>query len=132
MGENSIITGVLGLIFGGGAVAVLWKPLAASILSLGISNRAGGEIISNYKEQVQLLKESNTLLREENDDLRERHDKNLRRISTLETDLKLIKNALGILLAMSEASNAVGNERFRNEVNRPIANLETDSDDKQH
>ena len=64
MGENSIITGVLGLVFGGGAVAVLWKPLAASLLSLGISNRASGDIITGYKEQVQLLKESNTLLRE--------------------------------------------------------------------
>jgi hypothetical protein len=63
--------------------------------------------------------------------LRERHDRNLRRISTLETDLKLIKNALSILLAMSEASTAVGNERFRTEIDRLIAKMETHSDDEQ-
>lgn len=131
MGESSIITGVLAFLFGGGAVAVLWKPLAASLLSLGISNRAGGEIISNYKEQVQLLKESNAILREENDELRDRHDKNLRRISTLETDLKLIKNALSILLAMSETSPSVDDQRFRTQIDVLIAKMESNSDDEQ-
>lgn len=132
MGENSIITGVLGLVFGGGAVAVLWKPLMAGLVSLSITNRAGGDIVTSYKEQVILLKESNALLREENDELRERHDRNLRRISTLETDLKMIKNALRILLAMSEANNAVGNERFRSEVDKLIADMENRGDDEQN
>ncbi|PLR40734.1 hypothetical protein CYR55_05490 [Chimaeribacter californicus] len=125
--ENSLITSISALLLGGGAVAIFWKPLIAGIASIVTTNRAGGEIISSYKEQVVLLKESNELLRKENDDLRDRHDKNIRRISTLETDLRLIKNALGILLAMSEASNS-GNDRFRNEVTRLIATLEDDSD----
>jgi len=125
--ENSLITSISALLLGGGAVAIFWKPLIAGIASIVTTNRAGGEIISSYKEQVVLLKESNELLRKENDDLRVKHDKNIRRISTLETDLRLIKNALGILLAMSEASNS-GNDRFRNEVTRLIATLEDDSD----
>jgi len=124
--ENSLITSISALLLGGGAVAIFWKPLIAGIASIVTTNRAGGEIISSYKEQVVLLKESNELLRKENDDLRERHDKNIRRISTLETDLRLIKNALGTLLAMSDASTS-GNERLRNEVTRLIANLEDDS-----
>ncbi|WKZ93602.1 hypothetical protein P0E69_06825 [Chimaeribacter arupi] len=125
--ENSLITSISALLLGGGAVAIFWKPLIAGIASIVTTNRAGGEIISSYKEQVVLLKESNELLRKENDDLRVKHDKNIRRISTLETDLRLIKNALGILLAMSEASTS-GNDRFRNEVTRLIATLEDDSD----
>lgn len=124
--ENSLITSISALLLGGGAVAIFWKPLIAGIASIVTTNRAGGEIISSYKEQVVLLKESNELLRKENDDLRDRHDKNIRRISTLETDLRLIKNALGTLLAMSDASTS-GNERLRNEVTRLIANLEDDS-----
>ena len=124
--ENSLITSISALLLGGGAVAIFWKPFIAGIASIVTTNRAVGEIISSYKEQVVLLKESNELLRKENDDLRERHDKNIRRISTLETDLRLIKNALGTLLAMSDASTS-GNERLRNEVTRLIANLEDDS-----
>lgn len=126
--NESLFTSIGALLLGGGAVALFWKPLIAGISSIVTNNRASGDIITGYKEQVQLLKESNALLREENDELRDRHDRNLRRISTLETDLRLIKNALGILLAMSEATNSTGNERFRSEVNRLIATLEDDSD----
>ncbi|MDU5835962.1 MAG: hypothetical protein E6Z53_02695, partial [Pantoea sp.] len=130
--ENSVFTSIGALLLGGGAVALFWKPLVAGIASIVTNNRASGEIISNYKEQVVLLKENNDLLRIENDTLRDEQSKHLRRISTLETDLRLIKNALGILLAMSEATNAQGNERFRNEVTRLIANLEDGSDGTHH
>ena len=126
--NEGLFTSISALVLGGGAIALFWKPLIAGITSIVTNNRASGDIITGYKEQVQLLKESNALLREENDELRDRHDRNLRRISTLETDLRLIKNALGILLAMSEASNSTGSERFRSEVNRLIATLEDDSD----
>ncbi|WP_312836650.1 hypothetical protein [Pantoea sp.] len=126
--ENSLITSIGALLLGGGAVALFWKPVIAGIAAIVTNSKAGGEIITSYKEQVILLKESNALLREENDSLRDEQNKHLRRISTLETDLRLIKNALGILLAMSEATNAAGDERFRNEVTRLIANLEDGSD----
>lgn len=127
MDDGSLVTSIGALLLGGGAVALFWKPLIAGITSIVTNNRASGDIITGYKEQVQLLKESNALLREENDELRDRHDRNLRRISTLETDLRLIKNALGILLAMSETNVPSGDERFRTEVNRLIATLEDDS-----
>ncbi|WP_312056486.1 hypothetical protein [Pantoea brenneri] len=123
--ESSLITSMGALVLGGGAAALFWKPLLAGIASIVTSNRAGGEIITSYKEQVVLLKESNLLIREENDELRERHDKNLRRISMLETDLRLIKNALGILLAMTETDHS---DKFRNEVDRLISTLEDRSD----
>ncbi|MEG3112227.1 MULTISPECIES: hypothetical protein [Pantoea] len=123
--ESSLITSVGALVLGGGAAALFWKPLLAGIASIVTSNRAGGEIITSYKEQVMLLKEGNLLLREENDELRERHDKNLRRISLLESDLRIIKNALGILLAMTEADH---NDKFRNEVDRLITTLEDRND----
>ncbi|OQP33949.1 hypothetical protein [Pantoea latae] len=123
--ESSLITSVGALVLGGGAAALFWKPLIAGIASIVTSNRAGGEIITSYKEQVLLLKESNVLLRQENDDLRIRHDTNLRRISTLETDLRLIKNALGILVVMTDADQ---NSKFRNEIDRLISTLEERSD----
>ena len=123
--ESSLITRVGALVLGGGAAALCWKPLSAGIASIVTSNRAGGEIITSYKEQVLLLKESNALLRQENDDLRVRHDTNLRRISTLETDLRLIKNALGILVVMTDADQ---NSKFRNEIDRLISTLEEHSD----
>ncbi|MBZ6385559.1 MULTISPECIES: hypothetical protein [Pantoea] len=123
--ESSLITSVGALVLGGGAAALFWKPLIAGIASIVTSNRAGGEIITSYKEQVLLLKESNALLRQENDDLRVRHDTNLRRISTLETDLRLIKNALGILVAMTDADQ---NSKFRNEIDRLISTLEDRND----
>jgi len=123
--ESSLITSVGALVLGGGAAALFWKPLIAGIASIVTSNRAGGEIITSYKEQVMLLKESNALLRQENDDLRTRHDTNLRRISTLETDLRLIKNALGILVVMTDADQ---NSKFRNEIDRLITTLEDRSD----
>jgi len=123
--ESSLITSVGALVLGGGAAALFWKPLIAGIASIVTSNRAGGEIITSYKEQVLLLKESNALLRQENDDLRIRHDTNLRRISTLETDLRLIKNALGILVVMTDADQ---NSKFRNEIDRLISTLEDRSD----
>lgn len=126
--ENSLITSVGALVMGGGAIALFWKPVVSGIAAIVTNSRAGGEIISSYKEQVVLLKESNNMLRTENDELRDRHDKNIRRISTLETDLRLIKNALSILLAMSEANNSES-DKFRNEVNRLIATLGDDSDD---
>ena len=123
--ESRLITSVGALVLGGGAAALFWKPLIAGIASIVTSNRAGGEIITSYKEQVLLLKESNALLRQENDDLRIRHDTNLRRISTLETDLRLIKNALGILVVMTDADQ---NSKFRNEIDRLISTLEERSD----
>ena len=123
--ESSLITSVGALVLGGGAAALFWKPLIAGIASIVTSNRAGGEIITSYKEQVLLLKESNALLRQENDDLRIRHDTNLRRISTLETDLRFIKIALGILVVMTDA---VQNSKFRNEIDRLISTLEERSD----
>lgn len=123
--ESSLITSVGALVLGGGAAALFWKPLIAGIASIVTSNRAGGEIITSYKEQVLLLKESNALLRQENDDLHIRHDTNLRRISTLETDLRLIKNALGILVVMTDADQ---NSKFRNEIDRLISTLEEHSD----
>lgn len=123
--ESSLITSVGALVLGGGAAALFWKPLIAGIASIVTSNRAGGEIITSYKGQVLLLKESNALLRQENDDLRIRHDTNLRRISTLETDLRLIKNALGILVVMTDADQ---NSKFRNEIDRLISTLEERSD----
>lgn len=123
--ESSLITSVGALVLGGGAAALFWKPLIAGIASIVTSNRAGGEIITSYKEQVMLLKESNALLRQENDDLRVRHDTNLRRISTLETDLRLIKNALGILVVMTDADQ---NSKFRNEIDRLITTLEDRND----
>ena len=123
--ESSLITSVGALVLGGGAAALFWKPLIAGIASIVTSNRAGGEIITSYKEQVLLLKESNALLRQENDDLRIRHDTNLRRISTLETDLRLIKNALGILVVMTDADQ---NSKLRNEIDRLISTLEEHSD----
>jgi len=123
--ESSLITSVGALVLGGGAAALFWKPLIAGIASIVTSNRAGREIITSYKEQVLLLKESNALLRQENDDLRVRHDTNLRRISTLETDLRLIKNALGILVAMTDADQ---NSKFRNEIDRLISTLEDRND----
>ena len=43
----------------------------------------------------------------------------------LETDLRLIKNALGILLAMTETDHS---DKFRNEVDRLISTLEDRSD----
>lgn len=125
--ESSLITSVGALVLGGGAAALFWKPLIAGIASIVTSNRAGGEIITSYKEQVVLLKESNALLRQENDDLRMRHDANLRRISTLDTDLRLIKNALGILVVMTDADQ---NSKFRNEIDRLISTLEERSDDR--
>lgn len=69
-------------------------------------------------------------MRQENDELRIRHDKNLRRISSLETDLRLIKNALGILLATTEAEHS---DKFRNQINQLITTLEENRDgaDKQ-
>lgn len=130
--NESLITSIGALLLGGGAVALFWKPLIAGVAAIVTNSKAGGEIITSYKEQVILLRESNELLRAENDELRERHDKNLRRISTLETDLRLIKNALGYLLSMSEAVNAPGNERIRNEVTRLISSLEDGSDGAGH
>ncbi|MGP4130505.1 hypothetical protein OJE16_12325 [Pantoea tagorei] len=108
--ESSLITSVGALVLGGGAAALFWKPLIAGIASIVTSNRAGGEIITSYKEQVLLLKESNALLRQENDDLRVRHDTNLRRISTLETDLRLIKK---------RARHSGGNDRCRSKQQVP-------------
>lgn len=124
--ENSLITSVGALLLGGSAVALFWKPLLAGIATFVTNNRAGGEIITSYKEQVVFLKENNALLRQENDDLRRRHDKNLRRISTLETDLRLIKSSVSILLAMTEVDK---NDKFRNEVDRLIKTLEDSSHD---
>ncbi|WP_343464098.1 hypothetical protein [Pantoea sp.] len=123
--ETSLITSVGALLLGGGAAAVFWKPLMAGVAAIVTSNRAGGEIITSYKEQVMLLKESHALMRKENDELRIRHDRNLRRISSLETDLRLIKNALSILLATTESEHT---EKFRSQINQLITTLEETRD----
>ncbi|MDZ7278085.1 hypothetical protein N4G40_07330 [Pantoea eucrina] len=123
--ETSLITSVGALLLGGGAAAVFWKPLMAGVAAIVTSNRAGGEIITSYKEQVMLLKESHALMRKENDELRIRHDRNLRRISSLETDLRLIKNALSILLATTESEHT---EKFRSQINQLITTLEESRD----
>lgn len=124
--ENSLITSIGALLLGGSAAALFWKPLLAGIASFVTTNRAGGEIITSYKEHVVLLKESNERLRKENDELRERNDKSRRRISTLETDLRLIKSSVTILLAMTEVDQ---NDKFRNEVDRLIKTLEESNHD---
>lgn len=57
--ENSLITSIAAVLFGGGALALFWKPLSAVIASAVTNNRAGGEVITHYKEQVVLLKAAN-------------------------------------------------------------------------
>ncbi|MDU2940163.1 MAG: hypothetical protein E7B59_13450 [Enterobacteriaceae bacterium] len=101
--ENSLIASIGALGFGSVAVAIFWKPVSAALTSLVTNNRAGGEIITSYKEQVVLLKEANDQLRAENNTLRERREADLQRISHLESDIRLIKNSLRILIAMTQA-----------------------------
>jgi len=124
--DKEFYSGIAAFVFGGGAVALVWKPVSSVLVSLVTNSRAGGEIITSYKEQVMLLNEANELLRKENDDLRNRHDIQIRRISSLETDLRLIKNSLSILLAMTEVDK---DDKFRSEVNRLISNLKDGSHD---
>ncbi|CUU24451.1 hypothetical protein J9874_01230 [Duffyella gerundensis] len=124
--ESSLITSIGALLLGGSAAALFWKPLMAGLATIITSNRAGGEIITSYKEQVVWLKEANIALRKENDDLRTRHEQNMRCISSLETDMRLMKNSLGILRTMTEVEQS---DKFSKEINRLITTLETISDD---
>lgn len=101
--ENSLIASIGAVVFGGGAVAIFWRPVSAALTSLVTNNRAGGEIITYYKEQVVLLKQTNDELRAENNLLRERREADLQRISHLESDIRIIKNSLRILIAMTQA-----------------------------
>ena len=119
--ESSLITSIGALVMGGSAAALFWKPLMAGIAAIVTSNRAGGEIITSYKEQVMMLKEEQALLRQENDALRIRHDASQRLISGRETDLKLIKNALALLLSLTESDQS---DRLHRELTRLIATLE--------
>jgi len=125
--NDSLITSIGAIIFGGGAVALFWRPLMSGLANIVTGNRATGEIITGYKDQVSQLKSDNALLREQNDELRARHDENIIRISALETDLKVIKNALRVMLAMSGANL---DERFRTEVNGLIGKLGDGNNDK--
>ncbi|WP_439212266.1 hypothetical protein [Duffyella gerundensis] len=124
--ESSLITSIGALLLGGSAAALFWKPLMAGLATIITSNRAGGEIITSYKEQVVWLKEANIALRKENDDLRTRHEQNMRCISSLENDMRLMKNSLGILRTMTEVEQS---DKFSKEINRLITTLETISDD---
>jgi len=121
--ENSLITSIAAVLFGGGALALFWKPLSAVIASAVTNNRAGGEVITHYKEQVVLLKAANDELRQENNELRERREKDLQRISHLESDIRIIKSSLRILIAMTQSG---GDEQFRGQVSSMLAKLEED------
>jgi len=121
--ENSLITSIAAVLFGGGALALFWKPLSAVIASAVTNNRAGGEVITHYKEQVVLLKATNDELRQENNELRERREKDLQRISHLESDIRIIKSSLRILIAMTQSG---GDEQFRGQVSSMLAKLEED------
>lgn len=124
--NDSIITSLGAIIFGGGAVAIFWRPLMSGLANIVTGNQANGAIISGYKEQVEQLKSDNALLREQNNELRARHDENIIRISALETDLKVIKNALRFMLSMSGANL---DDRFRSEVSALIGELGGGNDD---
>lgn len=124
--DNSLITGAIAFICGGGALAVFWKPLGAALGSLIINNRAGGEIITHYKEQVVLLKEENAALRKDNAELNERREKDLLRISHLESDIRQIKTSLRMLIAMYGAGR---DEEFRGQVSSMLATLDGESDE---
>ncbi|URM24029.1 hypothetical protein [Leclercia adecarboxylata] len=124
--ENSLITSIAAVLFGGGALALFWKPLSAVIASAVTNNRAGGEVITHYKEQVVLLKAANDELRQENNELRERREKDLQRISHLESDIRIIKNSLRMLIAITQAGR---DEEFRGQVSSMLSKLEEDRDE---
>ncbi|POP43342.1 hypothetical protein CHU32_09690 [Superficieibacter electus] len=119
--ENSLIASIGAVVFGGGAVAIFWRPVSAALASLVTNNRAGGEIITYYKEQVVLLKQTNDELRAENNLLRERREADLQRISHLESDIRIIKNSLRILIAMTQAEP---DGQLRGQVNSMLEKLE--------
>lgn len=119
--ENSLIASIGAVVFGGGAVAIFWRPVSAALASLVTNNRAGGEIITYYKEQVVLLKQTNDELRAENNLLRERRESDLQRISHLESDIRIIKNSLRILIAMTQAEP---DGQLRGQVNSMLEKLE--------
>ena len=119
--ENSLIASIGAVVFGGGAVAIFWRPVSAALTSLVTNNRAGGEIITYYKEQVVLLKQTNDELRAENNLLRERREADLQRISHLESDIRIIKNSLRILIAMTQAEP---DGQLRGQVNSMLEKLE--------
>ncbi|MDU5780743.1 MAG: hypothetical protein E6Z83_08025 [Pantoea sp.] len=118
--NEGLISSIAAIVFGGGAVALFWRPVVSHLANVVTGNRATGDLITGYKDQVAQLKSDNALLREQNDELRQRHDENVIRISALETDLKVIKNALSVMLAMSEANI---DERFKTTVTGLISRL---------
>ncbi|WP_314421845.1 hypothetical protein [Pseudescherichia vulneris] len=126
MVDNSLITGVIALIGGGGAIALFWKPLSAAIGSLIINNRAGGEIITNYKEQVFQLKADKEKLEKENNELKERREKDLARISHLENDIRLIKTSLRMLIAITGSGL---DDAFKGQVDSMLAKLDGEPDE---
>jgi len=126
MVDNSLITGILALVGGGGALALFWKPLAAALGSLIINNRAGGEIITNYKEQVSQLKADKDKLETENKELKERREKDLARISHLENDIRLIKTSLRMLIAITGTGL---DETFKGQVDSMLAKLDGEPDE---
>ncbi|WP_318367116.1 CII family transcriptional regulator [Enterobacter sp.] len=100
--------------------------VSAVIASAVTNNRAGGEVITHYKEQVVLLKATNDELRKENNELRERREKDLQRISHLESDIRIIKSSLRMLIAITQAGR---DEEFRGQVSAMLTKLEEDRDE---
>ncbi len=119
--NKEFVTAFVAVVFAIGGVVVAWKPIFSFLASLVANNSAKKDMLDAYKEQVTLLRESNALLKQENTELIKINDMKSKEISTLKTDLRLIKSALSILLSITESE---GNDRFRDEVKRVIATLE--------
>lgn len=127
--ENSLISSIGALLLGGGALALFWKPIITRMIAIATTNEAGGDVIANYKAQVQELRQENGMLRAENNELRLENNKNLSQISSLKADMRIIKSAMSMLLAITERNSTGGDDDVRNEVRRLIGTLEGRSDD---
>ncbi len=119
--NKEFVTAFAMLIFTIGGVVIAWKPVLSFLASFVASNVANKNMLLEYREQVKLLRESNNLLKLENAALVKTNEIQSREISTLNTDLRIIKSALSILLAITESE---GNDKFRDEVKRVMATLE--------
>ncbi|WP_413730819.1 hypothetical protein [Sodalis sp. RH22] len=119
--NKEFVTAFAMVVFTVGGIAIAWKPVFSFLASLVASNVANKDMLGAYKEQVTLLRESNNLLKQENAELLKTNEMQSREISTLKTDLRIIKSALSILLAITESE---GNDKFRDEVKRVMATLE--------
>ncbi len=124
--DISTISSIGAAIAATGAGVALWKPISSALISMVTNNRAGGEVITQYKEQVLLLKENNDQLRKENNELRERREKDLQRIAALEGDIRLVKHSLSLLIKMNEVGLP---ESFRGQVTSVLAKLEDGSNE---